>query len=260
MSQKENFTELRDQQLKILNNNIITDLEKKWGKLLYTPLDIPVINDELFSEWYFENAKPIVKTKPDVADPEIGYSSFVSVNVYRPGVSNSTISEWLAKSSAWTSNPQQEWFIKFPKMYQQIMDTLPFNTIPNINMWSSTRQIDPHIDQTHFIDVPISFRIMVYDENPTTTLYTGECLPDTPWDNNSSFYCKLPESTNTFVWNNLRTRHGSLHDPRYRKILLIVNGFNINWKQYDELLDRSVRKFGNKYCLTSNKHISEFII
>lgn len=256
MLEKEQFTQFRKEQLKKYNNNVVFDIEKKWGNLLYTPLDIPVIKDELFSEWYFENAKPIVKIRPDIVSAKTGQSDYMSVNVHNPNT-NPVTSE---KSSKWTLNIQQEWFLKFPKMYQQILDTLPYNNIPSINMWSSIGSINAHTDHSYFIDIPMSFRIMVHDENPNTTLYTGECLPDVPWDNNSRFYCKFPESTNAFVWNNLRTRHGSSHNPGYRKILLIVNGSNINWKKYDELLDRSVRKFGSEYCLTSKKNIDEFII
>jgi hypothetical protein len=252
MTEKETFTKLRNEQLTQYGKEEIVNFERKWGHVLYTPLDIPVIHDDLFAEWYFEKAKPVVKIKEDVANHQKGYGGFVSVNVFPHGDPDN--------ASIWSINLQPEWFTKFPKMYQQIMDTLPVKTIHNINMWSSTNGVKAHRDHNHFIDIPLAFRIMSHDENPNPTLYTGESCPDTEWiDSNPFFYCKTPKTTNTFVWNNLRTKHGSFHDPSKRKILLILSTFNIDWKKYDLLLEKSISKFKNEYCLTSTRPLGDFV-
>ena len=47
------------------------EAEKRFGNCLFVPLDIPVIQDDLFTEWYWENAKPIKKLLPSIATYKI---------------------------------------------------------------------------------------------------------------------------------------------------------------------------------------------
>ena len=62
---------------------------------------------------------------------------------------------------------------------------------------------------------------MIHDDNPSPTLHIEEFKPDTniPEPNTKKYIPNL-EDTNSFVWNNLRTRHGSDFHPGNRKILL----------------------------------------
>ena len=101
------------------------------------------------------------------------------------------------------------------------------------------------------------FRIKLFDNNPFETLK----LHLSPMDKQEveTYRFKVPADTNSWVWNNLRTKHGSFYDPSKRKILLILSTFNIDWKKYDSLLERSVSKFENEYCLTSTRPLDDFV-
>jgi hypothetical protein len=86
---------------------------------------------------------------------------------------------------------------------------------------------------------------MLYDTNPEETLWVKECLPgkfsfDQPTD---KFMLPRLADTNSFVWNNLRTIHGSDRVPEYFKILLIINFVDIDWFKYYNLLERSVELY-----------------
>lgn len=255
MTRKEEFSQLRLEQINGYPKNlreIILKCEQRWSQLLYTPLAIPKFYDEALPEWYFKNAKPVYKIKKDVATDNVGHSGFISVNVYPDGAPKET-------GSVWTINDHSEWIYKFPKMYQQIMDTLPFKKIKSFQMWSSTHRVAAHTDHSVFIDCPLSFRIMLYDENPVPTLALQESLPDDSWDINRPFFCEFPEETNSFVWNNLRTKHGSRHDSKNRKILAIIQNVDIDWIKLDQLLDKSESAFDKKYQLKSHRPITDFI-
>ena len=83
MTEKETFTQLRNKQLKQHSKEEIVNFERKWGHLLYTPLDIPVIHDDLFAEWYFEKATPIQKLKEDVANHQKGFLKGIALKTIR---------------------------------------------------------------------------------------------------------------------------------------------------------------------------------
>jgi len=126
-------------------------------------------------------------------------------------------------------------------------------------MWSSTNKVAPHTDHSTFIDCPLSFRIMLYDENTSPTLALQESLPDSDWESNRHFLCEFPEDTHSFVWNNLRTKHGSVHRPGYRKILAIIQNIDVDWIKLDRLLDNSVSTVDAKYQLKSSRPITDFV-
>jgi hypothetical protein len=254
ITRTEEFSQIRRGQINgypATVRSAILNCEERWGQVLYTPLAIPKFYDEGLIDWYFENAKPVYKIKQDVATNRVGHSGFISINVYPNGVPRDT--------GIWSINDKSEWVYKFPKMYQQIMDTLPFKKIQSLQMWSSTNRVAAHTDHSAFIDCPLSFRIMLYDENPGPTLALQESLPDDNWDTARPFYCEVPEETNSFVWNNLRTKHGSTHDPKYRKVLAIIQNGDIDWIKLDRLLEKSTGAFDNRYQLLSSRPINDFI-
>lgn len=58
------------------------------------------------------------------------------------------------------------------------------------------------------------------------------------------FYVKLPEDSNTFVWNNEDYLHGADFDPAYRKILVVIKGW-VDVFKLEKLLDESIEKYPN---------------
>jgi hypothetical protein len=255
MTRKEEFSQLRLQQINSYSPAIrptIINCEQRWGQVLYTPLAIPKFYDENLVDWYFENAKPVYKVKQDIATPSVGHSGFVSVNIYPEGKPRDL--------GIWTANDKtSEWFNKFSKFHQQIMDTLPIKKIRHIQLWSSTGNVLPHTDHSIFVDCPLSFRIMLHDENPGPTLAVQESLPDNNWEYGRDFFCEFPEDTNSFVWNNLRTQHRSDYNPGHRKILAIIQNIDVDWIKLDQMLDRSISAFDTKYQLKSNRPINDFV-
>jgi hypothetical protein len=252
------FTEQRKINLERFNPEIekrILDLEKKFGKICFTPLDIPNIkaNDqEKFIEWYFENCKPSIKQNQDIATQYTGDSSFLSIDL---------LPDWYdTKNSIWSKNIVKDFEHQWPDLWEQFYEYLPFEKIIGFSIWSSTKDIIPHRDQSLFLDLPLEFRIMLYDPNPEVNLYISESLPNSNIDNTREKVF-LPNciDTNSFVWNNLRSWHGSKHSPQYQKIIMIFHWANkINWNKYEKLLERSYEKY-NQYSLTSNHSVKDFI-
>jgi hypothetical protein len=100
---------------------------------------------------------------------------------------------------------------------------------------------------------------MLYDTNPVQTLKLAECLPDHPED---AELLKIPiprlAETNSVVWNNLRTKHGSFFVEPFRKIILIIDRYELDVERYHELMERSVEKYNN-HLMISDRNLNDFI-
>lgn len=230
------------------------EAERKFGNILLTPLDIPVIKDSDFVNWYWSNSKKINKIIPDIATERNDLESFVSIDYVHKN------SNWiLERNNVWSLNSYSNLETLFPNLFDQIHEYFPFKTIESFSVWSSTEPIGLHRDKSVFLDIPASFRIMIYDDNPSPTLHVEEFSADssTPEPNSGRYVPRL-DDTNSFVWSNLRTKHGSFYNPGYRKILLIFTHVVIDWKKYCDLIDRSISKYKNQ-CLTSKLSITDFV-
>lgn len=245
--EKDVFTERRLEQLKCNPELLGTE---RWGEYCYVPLDIPRYHYPELVNWYFERAKTIYKIKSDIANPEYGMTNFDSVDVFLSGTPEDHI---------WTVNPQQDFSTLFPEILERLYKDFPVKSIDRLNFWSSHRGIRYHRDHTKFVDYPSSFRIMLYDTNPIQTLALTEHLPDQIEDGSSFkfFIPRFPE-TNSFVWNNLRTKHGSFFIQSFRKIILIIDKYELDVDRYHELMERSVNKYRSS-LLTSNKLLGDFV-
>jgi hypothetical protein len=250
---KKSITELRNQfhslyqNKKVITRSELIELENLYGKICYLPFDIPRFEEPKMVDWFFEKCKSITKQKADIADSYSGISLFNSINVYLdPSYKNI--------STIWSVNEVDNFKETFPHFYQQIHDLLPLKSIPRLNFWQSIKQIAPHRDHASCVDMPNSIRIMLYDENPRSTLYLNE---DSEHAAGDRFYIQPMQDTNTFAWNNLRVTHGSDYDSKYRKILIIFNDFIVDNKKYKTLIDRSLEKYKNE-LLVSGADISEF--
>jgi hypothetical protein len=226
----------------------IYDLERDYGKYCYVPLAVPVINDERIVDWFNQHRQAIIKMKPDIADQNFGYSLFNSINVCLDD-------RYLAKNPIWSDNQYPNFKQDFPHFYQQMMDCLPLAQIPRFSFWNSTRPIEPHRDHSYLVDMPNSFRIMIYDENPIETLYVYENADD--YNGDKKYVDRLAE-TNSFVWNNLRVEHGSDYLSGYSKILLLINDFIPNYKKYREVMEKSISTYRD-HLVVSAHQLEDFI-
>ena len=85
---------------------------------------------------------------------------------------------------------------------------------------------------------------MLYDENDKETLAIQEDRPGVTSNFPRLDLVRSPD-TNSFAWNNLRSRHGSTYDASKRKILLIASPGELDLDRYEDLLERSVAKYGD---------------
>lgn len=255
MTEKEYLTSLRTPHIKHFPK--WKELEEMYGKYCYIPLDIPVFKDDKLVDWFFENRKPVYKQQPDIAtkNTSVGtdYVAFESVDIFP------STEQQKRQRGIWTLNERHDFIEKFNHVYEQIMDTMPFTKIQTMSMWSSYANIPFHRDQTKFLDLPKAFRIMLYDENPTQTLNLIEVLPDQQDNFSNMFTLPRVAETNTFVWNNLRVKHGSTYKQGYRKILIIIDYYGIDLDKYQLLLDRSISKY-KQHCLISTNPLDKFVM
>jgi hypothetical protein len=233
----------------IENSPDMIELEK-YGQYCLVPLDIPRFDRPDLVKWFFEASKPSYKVSPDVATDITGYSKFDTVDVM-------PLNE-LDQQDVWTLNIRQDFMVDFKDFYEEIMHYLPFKTISRIRLWSSTKPVSFHRDQTKFLDFPGAFRIIIYDENPFQTLSLVDTLPDSREDLSSNFFIPRLKTTNSYAWNNLRTKHGSTFKSGFRKIVIILDRYELDISKYQALLDRSIKKYEN-CCLTSNRLLKDYI-
>ena len=245
--EKKWFTDQRNINLnrfnEVIKNNIL-QLEKKFGRIGFTPLDIPVIKDEEFFNWYFENAVPSIKLNKDVATEYTGGSSFLTIDI---------VPEWYDVSkSIWSKNTVKDFEKQWPNLWDQFHEYLPYKNIVGLTIWSSTKDIIAHRDQSLFIDLPLDFRI-VMDKNIVDNFWISEVLPNTSVEKKlSTVNVPLNLDTNSFVWNNLRTQHYSKFYPDYKKITFIFHWSNeIDWKKYEKLIEKSINKYRGNSLISS---------
>jgi len=242
---KENLSMIRNRESKsnfMQGNNAYTEFEKTYGKYLFLPYDVPAIkinNIEKFISWFYENSLHASKVFEDFSYDVLPSSdtTFLSIDS----------SVW---KTVWSKNPRPEVFTLFPELFEQIFEYMPWvgNKDYYWSMWSSCADVPEHRDITSCVDVPHSMRIKLFDTNPSETL-SLRCSPP----NNKDLYESKPipvlYDTNTFGWNNLRTKHKSIfHGNDFRKILFIWRWHLTTDKQVTQIadmFDRSIAKYSS---------------
>lgn len=223
-------------------------LEQKFGKYIYLPFDVEPIrpkNPHAFAEWYLKNSVAVSKKKADVAGaPYSAKDNFLSIN---------SVGQY---DTIWETNPREDFAVLFPEIIEG-MKQLPFKQQGEFSMWASKRVVSLHRDQGAWEDLPASFRIMLYDTNPNETLFLRERPPGII-KNDFAILPLRRSATNVFGWNNLRTAHGSTWNPLYFKILLIFTRADIDLDRYEDLLTRSVEKYG-EIAHVSRCKLSDFV-
>ncbi len=243
------FSELtlkRSRQFYSLNEQArrnMAEFEREYGKYLFVELDVePIVPDDIakFREWFDSTAVAVKKIKNDIAGGYGGEPIFASVDTY------------TTKNSIWESNVNTQLFHLFPELLQKL-NQLPFYGFPLVRIWSSIRQVFPHRDEGSFFDFPNSFRSMLFDDNPSQTLFLFEdpAIPNCPREIRF-----LPSNAKTFAWNNLRVQHASFYRG-FQKCLLILDNVELDLNRYANLLDRSIAKNGDS-LFSSAKPISAF--
>jgi len=245
------LTDTRKEQLNTFcghNINEVMELEKKYGKYLIVPLALPEFempDKDHFFDWWSKYAIKPNKIISEHLSPETGYASAESVDLIEKF------------QHYWTPNMQTENFIKeFPHLWQQFNDLLPIENILTLHLWSSYKPFTEHRDPGELIDTPMSFRIKLYDENPEETLYFFD-NPTQPYSQGPVTQVPKAPNTNSWVWNNLRVKHGSVYTPGYKKILVIATGI-LNIEKYEKVIDNSITTYKD-YCVVSENSLGNYI-
>lgn len=230
------------------NNPKLLDIEKRFGKYLLVPLALPLFevpDKDHFMYWWKKYAIRPTKQKGDYVASVTGYSPFESIDLVQK------------LGDDWNLNLQTDNFKKeFPYLWQQFYDLLPCQDLLVINLWSSVQQFPEHRDSAEMVDCPNSFRIKLYDENPEETLFVFD-NPTKPYScEEPTFFPRLP-TTNSYMWNNMRCMHGSVYDPRYKKVLAVIVGL-VDLDRYETLIEESTTVYKD-YCLVSNNSIENYV-
>lgn len=261
---KENLSKLRLSDLE-KDHPFNIELEKAYGKYLFVPFDIPKIlpyDMEKFVDYFFLNAKRIGKRMADLSGPIEDQENIPYVSI------TSTTKNWDGRS--FDLKPLENIYHEFPEIFEQIHDLLPWAGDKDFKwtMWSTDHNVPLHRDIGIMIDAPVSARIKLFDTNPFETL----TLHLDPIDKDNSFKkvwpLPIPKDTNSFAWNNVRTKHKSVFVPsndkkKYRKILFIWrNGLGTKQQvnQYIDLLDRSIAKYQKETLIDTKNTVEDYLI
>lgn len=129
-------------------------LEEKYGKCVYTPLDIEPIRPASASDfiaWFNENALPIKRKKADIAS---------GVNAAAPPQFLSINGRLSPTNETWEQNIRNEFYEVFPEV-RALAEQLPLSSTASWNLWSSIGPIHPHRDSFYLLDIPCSMRVML---------------------------------------------------------------------------------------------------
>ena len=262
---RENLSSIRKKEIEITNTDtaLMSELEKTYGKYLFVPYDIPKIlpNDiEKFVDYFFKNAKGIQKLISDFSGSldSAKESIYVSINSVTP----------VSGGVSWSINPNETIYTDFPEIFEQIHDLMPWVGDKDFkwSMWSSIKPVTLHRDIGGMFDAPISARIKLFDTNPFETLTLH--LDPIEGESDKKFQLPIPKDTNSFAWNNVRTKHKSIFIPsnpkkEFRKILFIWRGNLITPKQinqYVDLLERSISSYQNECIIDTEFNRSNYLL
>jgi hypothetical protein len=256
---KENLTDMRAKEsIEAFGDPVYSELEKTYGKYLLIPFDVPKIVPHdvgKFVDFYDLHAKFAVKMQGDIAEDLLKDDRPEGKTPYRSIDSCASTNKMI-----WAKNHVPEIFTEFPELFEQIHDYFPFLDRGFMwTMWSSAKDIIPHRDLRSMLDMPIRLRIKLYDDNPEESLSLQLAPVDKPIP--ETYRLNIPQDTNSFAWNNLRTRHLSKYTHRHMKILFIsfANYSGIKMNQYVDLLDRSIAKYPKNVIVDTHTHISDYI-
>lgn len=254
---KETLTQMRNQEaIRFWKSTEYNELEKAYGNYLFVPLDIPVIqaNDQqAFLDFFHANAAYTKRIKEDIAglpsnDTVSGYkATFKSIDSHPNG------------NSIWFRNYVPELFYNFNEIFEQIYEYYPIDPKTlSFSLWSSQLAVQPHRDESSMIDMPINFRLRLFDNNPFETLKLHLSPIDKPEVETHRF--KMPLDTNSWVWNNLRTKHSSVKLGGREKILMILyTNYNLNMNKFVDLLDRSISKYKDNVIIDTHTTSTDYI-
>lgn len=230
-------------------------LVEKYKGIMAMPLALPRFEldstDEFWRIWNEEQARVDRQhidrgaVGKDPAKVSKSYTQWDGLALYED--------ESLLGQAAWRTKLSPTLTKSQPNYIKSIIENLPFVRIRSIRLWSANCTIPAHYDGNMppsldgKLRFPSEIRIMLDDKNPAETFWLtpiSKSKPHTPIPSADRYYVKLPNDTNTFVWNNEDCLHGADYNPPYKKILVVVKGW-IDVSKLEILLDQSIQQYPN---------------
>lgn len=227
-------------------------LGEKYKGIVTLPLALPKFELDSPAEfWRIWNAEKEKVARQNIdrgalgtINPTLSHTQWDGLALYED--------EKLLRTAAWRTKVCPELADSQPNYLKSILTSLPFVRIRSVRLWSSHTAITAHYDGNmppaldgimHF---PTEIRLMLDDQNPKETFWLCSSTKYKPNTRNipaeDKFYVKLPDNTNTFVWNNEDYLHGADFDPQYRKILVVIKGW-VDVFKLEKLLDKSIEMY-----------------
>lgn len=226
-------------------------LGEKYRNVRWLPLDIPKIeikNQEEFLELWNREKIAIMPTDGSVVDPEF-YGLHIHSNCgldfqfHDTYATNTHVDHVTKESGMLQGRPPMGRYTKkllrhrfFSDLIDQILSTYPINTLSNILILETAKDVEAHREQTWAWKCPTEFRSFLFDNQPK--LYVSDI------ENGDIHYVDLPEDTNTVCWSNGTQVYGIDYDgqPSYQVIVSAI------WdsKKLDKLVESSIDKYKSK--------------
>jgi len=247
-SEKELLSKYRNVFLNEENKSI-----EDWKNYAYIPLDIPKFDCPEIVEWFFNRCAETKKLNISHHNPSIYDLFFNTVEIYYNEKSKNRTKKYRT-----ANNLTDEFMEKFPDFYNKLLENFPFKSVGYLMFLNCTDEVKMHRDHENIVDGPTQFRIMLYDENPISTLGFVDSLPDTEVDLSKKFLTAQLEDTNSLAWNNLRVKHGSSYNPKYKKIILGIIDYELDMPRLHDLMKRSVEKY-QQHAMIIDRPTSDYV-
>ena len=188
-----------------------------FDKILYTPLDIPILpltNRDRIVELYKEQANSI--NKPTDANLPVFWKG---VTCYK---GPTFTPEMLMHVGT---------YIDMSDLLTEEVNILNAHLpieVESISLWTNVQYVPPHQDKLLY-DTRLDFRFRFVIAQDKKSFFIDY--------NSKKRYINLPDSTNTFCFNNQPCSHGASFDPDNFKILGVVRGKINDEQKLSDLLE-----------------------
>lgn len=244
--------------------NTILKYEEKFHRIQYIPLDSALDSiPEEFANFFFENST-------------VNSSHFEDYDKLYYGMYKKHTTDFNTKHSI--PNKELSSFDLHDihtEMMKSITEGLPFDKINSYTILSNNKPVPKHRDYYYYLSLPISFRVVLYNENTVNTQTFYDYIPTNEklekdkfidfdsevWDNGYTGRTAVYDwnSSPFFTYNNLTIKHGADKIADKRKIVMVVKMTNvINWDKFDDLIQRSAKRFKNDGFFT-DKPLEEYV-
>jgi len=242
----------------------IQEMVKKYHHVQYTPLISKKIEvPQEFVDWFFEHAQLNSNPFPDFNHTWLSVYKKADYDFQYHGT---------AKNKDLSHYPDiKEMYVY---LFDQLEDILPYKSLESFNISSNVKNVVLHRDPLLLISLPISFRVMLYDENTVGTYHHVQYRPtnevfefnDNDYVDQGSFRNGVlgkstihdPKNGPFFTYNNLTVKHSADKHDNAKKILFIPRITNpIEWDKFEELMDKSLKKY-KESCMLDDLPLSDY--